>query len=281
MKNINIIIESEVEQEALNILENLNYEILSGPIISPDGIFPERDSYSEVILKKRLEDAIDNINPQIPPEGKLEAIKKVYRSQSQSLISNNKDFHEMLINGIDVEFKRSDGSIKGDKVWLIDFNNPENNNFLAVNQFSVIENDVQRRPDIVIFINGIPLALIELKNPFGQKVTIKEAFNQIETYKYQIPSVFKYNEIVLISDGVDARAGTITSDFERYMPWKTVDGKNIVSSNLPLMKVLLQGMFDKKILLDLIRHFIVYEVDNQNISKNLLHIISTIQQTRQ
>jgi type I restriction enzyme R subunit len=188
--------ESEIEAAALEILSELDYKILYGPDIAPDGISPERKSYSDVVLVKRLRDAVDRINPDLPGEAREEAIKKVLRTESPQLITNNQNFHKKLVEG-------------------------------AVNQFTVIENNNNRRPDIILFINGLPLVVIELKNPADENATLWTAFNQLETYKNQIPMLFPYNEIMVISDGIEARSGTITSKKERFMPWKTIEGKEI------------------------------------------------------
>ena len=175
----------------------------------------------------------------------------------------------MLVDGIDVEYRKEDGSIAGDKVWLFDFYEHENNEFLAVNQFTVIENNNNRRPDIILFINGLPLVVIELKNPADENATITTAYNQFQTYKQQIQSIFHYNEILVVSDGTEARAGTITSGKEWFLPWKTLDGTQTAPASMPQLEVLLKGMFDKRILLDLIRHFIVYEKEHENVLKKL------------
>lgn len=249
--------ESEVEHIGLSYLEEQNYSHLYGPDISPDGIFMERQ-YNEVVLVNRLRDAIDRLNPNISDEGKADALKKVLRTDSPSLLVNNETFHRYLTEGIDIEF-RKDGSIRGDKVYLVDFNNPDNNEFLAVNQFTVIENNSNKRPDIVIFINGLPLVIIELKNPTDEGATIKTAFNQLQTYKHLIPSLFTYNALLIASDGWEARYGTITSDWNRFVPWKTKDGKTTEDSAVPQMEVMFKGMLNKGTLLDLIRHFIVFE----------------------
>ena len=218
-----IITESEIEQLSLDILKELGYKTLYGPDISIDGAKPERDDYFNSVLIERLLEAIGRINPRIPKTAQEEALKKVLRDKTPSLIINNHNFHKLLVDGVDVEYKKA-GRIVGDKVWFFDFKNISNNEFLAVNQFTVIENNNNRRPDIVIFVNGLPLVVIELKNPADENATIKTAFKQFETYKMQIPSIFNYNEILIISDGNEARAGTITSDWERFLPWKTIDG---------------------------------------------------------
>ena len=259
------IIESEVEQAVLDILKELGYKTLWGPDIAPDGSKPERQSYADVILIDRLRKAIDRFNPEIPAEAKDEALKRILRTESPDLIINNHRFHKMLVDGVDVEY-RKDGRITGDKVWLFDFDKVNENEFLAVNQFTVIENNINRRPDIVLFVNGLPIAVIELKNPADENATILTAFKQLQTYKLQIPSLFKFNEILAISDGFDAKSGTITSDWERFLPWKTIDGEEKAPKSSPQIDVLLRGMFNKKVLLDLVRNFVVFESREKKIA---------------
>ena len=253
----NFISEEDVENFALEILNTLGYKILNGPEISPDGSSSERKEYSDVILVQRLKSAIQKFNPKIPQDAKDEALKKILRTESPKLVTNNQIFHKMLVDGIDVEY-REEGRIKGDKVWLFDSKNPNRNEFLAVNQYTVIENEYNRRPDIVLFVNGLPLVVIELKNPADEEATIWQAFNQLQTYKDQISSLFNYNEILVISDGLEARSGTLTSNKDRFMPWKTIEGSRPPKSMIQL-EVLLRGMFAKERLLDLVRHFIVFE----------------------
>ncbi len=249
--------EEDVENAALEIFSSLGYTVIHGPDIAPEGVHPERNDYSDVVLVERLENAIDEFNPHIPQEARDEALKKILRTESPKLIENNHGFHKMLVDGIDVEY-RDEERIRGDKVWLFDFKNPSNNEFVAVNQFTVIENNINRRPDIVLFVNGLPLVVVELKNPADEEATIWSAYNQLQTYKDQIPSLFTYNEILMISDGLEARAGTLTSNKDRFMPWKTIDGSDSPQNMIPL-EVLLRGMFTKERLLDLVRHFIVFE----------------------
>ena len=263
-----ILTESSIEQVALDILSELNYKVIYGPDITSDGPKPERQSYADVILIDRLREAVNRINPTIPNEAREEAIKRVLRNESPDLIVNNHHFHKMLIDGIDIEY-RKDGRVIGDKVWLIDFKNPKGNEFLAVNQFTIIEGRNNRRPDIIIFVNGLPLGVIELKNPADENATVNTAFNQFETYKVQIPSLFNYNEVLVISDGIEAKAGTISSLWERFLPWKTIDGKTKASSSAPQIEILLKGMFEKHIFLDLIRHFVVYEKEKALLVKKL------------
>lgn len=259
--------ESVVEEAAIEWFKALGYQYLFGPDIACDSISPERESYSQVILLDRLQKALGTINPRVPDSAIEEACRKVSRPESPNLIINNRQFHKMVTNGVDVEYRNESGDIIGDKVWLLDFNNPDNNDWLAVNQFTVIEGQ-NRRPDIVVFINGLPLAVLELKNPADENATIRTAYNQLQTYKTDIPSLFTYNEILVVSDGTEAQAGTITSGEEWFLPWRTRDGVNIAPKGAPELEILLNGIFDKGRLLDLIRHFIVFEV-NANIVKKM------------
>ncbi len=254
-----IITESEVEEAALDILKELGYTIIYGPDISEGGISEER-KYNEVVLVQRLRDALEKINRDVPKEAIGEAIKKVTRTDSQNQIVNNQHFHRMIFNGVDVEYKKKNGDIKNDKVWLFDFSNIKNNEFLAINQFTIIEERNNRRPDIILFVNGLPLVLIELKNPADENATIWTAFAQFETYKQQISSIFRFNEILVVSDGLEARAGTLTSNKERFTPWKTI-GEKMMPNAAPQLEILLNGMLNKEVLMDLIRHFIVFETD--------------------
>lgn len=235
MNNLN---EDLVEQEAMEILYEMGYEKLFGPDVAPDGPIPMRGDYGDVVLVEKLRNAIYMLNPDIPPIAKEEAIKKVIRSDSPDNLINNQNFHRMLTDGVNVEYRKGD-RIVGDKVWLFDFQNPENNNFLSVNQFTVIENNINRRPDIVLFINGIPMVVMELKNPVDEKATVRKAFQQLETYKSEIPSIFHFNEVLIISDGINAVAGTLTSDFDRFMPWKTIDGEIEAVTIMPELEVLI------------------------------------------
>lgn len=263
------ITESVVEEAALDWFKGLGYQYLPGPDIACDGIKPERASYSDVILAGRLRSALRNLNPAIPIDALEDAFKKVLRSESPGLIWNNRQFHQMLVEGIDVEYRNKDGRIAGDKVWLVDFDNPERNDWLVVNQFTVIEGQRVRRPDIVVFLNGLPLAVIELKNPADENATIKGAFYQLETYKSEIPSLFHYNELLVISDGTEARAGTLSSGWEWFLPWRTLDGQNVAPKGMPELEVLIKGMFDKQRFLDIIRHFILFEVNKTLIVKKI------------
>ncbi|MDT8782555.1 MAG: type I restriction endonuclease subunit R [Candidatus Bathyarchaeota archaeon] len=251
--------ESEVEDMCLDMFRKLGYDIVYGPDISEGGLSEER-KYHEVVLVNRLQLALRRINRSVPDSAIDEAVRKVLRAESQNLVSNNQDFHRLVTNGVNIQYKRADGTIKNELVWLFDFDNPDNNEFLAINQFTIIEEHNNRRPDIILFVNGLPLVLIELKNPADENATVWSAYNQLDTYKHLIPSVCRYNEILIISDGWLAKAGTITSNTERFTPWKTIQNQK-APPKTPEIDILIKGMLNKKTLLDLVRHFIVYEAD--------------------
>ena len=255
----NRLYESVIEQITLDILRDENgYTILYGPEIS-DGERKERE-YSEVVLLGRLRAAIDRLNPTIPAEARAEAAKKALRTVSINLLENNEAFHRMLTDGIDIKFSIGDGKTKTDKVWLLDFANPDNNEFLAVNQYTVLENHINKRPDVVLMVNGLPLVVMELKNAADENADVKSAFNQLQTYKQLIPSLFVCNAILIVSDGWFARAGTLSSDYSRFMEWKTGDGETIVDTRREsALEPMIKGLLNKKTLLEVIRHFIVFE----------------------
>jgi len=265
----NGITESVVEQCSLNWLGGLGYEVLSGLTIAPGEPAAERADYKEVFLFDRLQTKLTALNPKIPAEGLQEALRKVRLFSHPTLIENNRAFHRLLVEGVDVEFRNADGQIVHDKVWLIDFANPGNNEFLAVNQFTVEEGHFNRRADVVVFINGIPLAVLELKNIADEQATVRKAFDQCQTYKAQIPSLFHANALLVISDGHEARLGTVTSDWERFMTWRTITGKELMPPGSLQLETLLKGVFDKHRLLDLVRNFIVFEDDGQKVVKKL------------
>jgi len=259
-----------IEQAALAWLENIEYPAVFGPDIAPDGRFSERESYEKVVLEKRLRKSLKILNPKVPSVAIEEAIRKLNKLDSPSLITNNHTIHKYLIEGVPVEYLREDGSIVGDYIQVIDFDNPDNNDFLAVNQFTVIENNNERRPDIVIFVNGLPLAVIELKNAADDKATIWTAYNQLQTYKEQIPSLFNYNAVLMISDGLYARVGTLTASKEWFLPWRTIDGEGLDDDHLTQLQVAVEGLFDKQRFLDLIRYYIVFEdVGGGNLVKKM------------
>lgn len=252
------ITESAIEEFAIELLEQQGYRYIHAPQIAPDSETPERQSFEEVLLLDRLKPAVSKINPNIPPEVQEDAIKQIQRIHSPDLIVNNETFHRMFTEGINVSYQK-DGYNRGDLVWLIDFETPENNEFIVSNQFTVIENNVNKRPDIILFINGLPLVVLELKNPADEHATVRSAFKQFQTYKQTIPRLFNYNGLMIISDGLEARAGSITSGFSRFMAWKTSDGQVEASTLVGQLETLIKGMLNQKTLLDLLRHFIVFE----------------------
>jgi len=252
------ITENSIEKFAMELLENLEYEYVFGPTIAPDGEKPERKSWEEAVLIDRFKHAINTLNPSIPETARKQAIREVLHIASPELIHNNEIFHRFLTDGVEVEYQK-DGITRGDKIWLVDFDEPENNEFLVVNQYTVIENNINKRPDVVLFVNGLPLVVIELKNPADENATIKSAFDQIQTYKATIPSLFTYNALLVISDGLEAKAGSLSADYSRFSPWKSKEGDKEESPLINQLEVLIEGILNKKNLLDLIRHFTAFE----------------------
>lgn len=265
------ITESVVEQTALAWFENLGYRVQFGPDMAFDGLYPERAptaDYTDVVLTGRLRNALTTINPNIPEEAIDDAVRKVSRTESPSLILNNRHFHRMLTDGVDVSYMR-DGREVHDKVWLLDVADLRNNDWLVVNQFTVVEGRNNRRPDILVFVNGLPIAVIELKNPADEKATIRHAFNQLQTYKEDIPNLFVFNGLMVISDGLEGRMGTLTANWERFMPWRTVDGTDVAPPGSVQLEVLMKGVFEKRRLLDLILNFIVFEDNGAQVEKKV------------
>ncbi len=250
--------ESHVEDAALSWLAGLGYSVLHGPDISPDGPTPERVSYDQVLLTGRLGEALGRLNPHLPTETLEEVLRKVQQTETPSLIEENRRLHRYLIEGVPVEVAREDGSIGGDVARLIDFADVEANDWLAVNQFTVIEHEHNRRPDVVLFVNGLPVAVIELKNPGDVHATLDGAFNQLQTYKNEIPSLFRTNAALVTSDGLQARLGSLTANLERFMPWRTVDGSAVAPKGAPELGTLIEGVFEKARFLTLIRDFTVF-----------------------
>ena len=259
--------ESVVEQAALAWLEGLGYEILSAPKIAAGEPGAERSDpeYHDVILERRLRQALQRLNPALPPEAIEDAYRRLTRGNEHSLITRNHAFHQKLVDGVTVEYARPDGSIGGALVHVFDFENSDNNDWVAVNQFTVVEGQNNRRPDILIFINGLPIAVMELKNAADENATIWSAFQQIQTYKSQIPSLFTYNELLVISDGMEARVGSLTADTERFMPWRTVEGEELAPVSLPQLQVVIEGLFERRRLLDFLRYFVVFEDEGNGV----------------
>lgn len=250
--------ESHVEEAALEWLAGLGYAVLHGPDISPDGSTPERVSYDQVLLTVRLREALVRLNPHLPAETLEDVMRKVQQTETPSLVEENRRLHRYLIEGVPVEVVREDGSIGGDVARLIDFADVKANDWLAVNQYTVIEGQRNRRPDVVVFVNGLPLGVIELKNPGDENATLEGAFNQLQTYKQQIPSLFRTNAVLVTSDGLHARVGSLTANLERFMPWRTVDGSAVAPKGAPELGTLIEGVFEKSRFLTLIRDFAVF-----------------------
>lgn len=262
------IAESTVENAALSWFAELGYTAVHGPEIAPGELFAERQSYSDIVLVKRMHEALARINPQIPKDAIEEAVRRVLHPETASIVENNRRFHKMLVEGVSVSYQKN-GETVYDDVKLIDFNGHANNDWSAINQFTIIEDRNNRRPDILVFINGLPLGIIELKNIGDENATVKGAFNQLQTYKKDIPSLFPYNEVMVVSDGIHAKAGTLTSDWERFAPWRTVDGKDIAPKNALELPTLIKGIFEKNRFLDLVRNFIVFEDDGGQLYKKV------------
>ncbi len=251
--------ESVVEEAALAWLESLGYTIKHGLEIAPGELLAERADYGQVVLERRLRDALARLNPELPPEALEDAFRKVMRAEGATLETRNRATHRMLVDGVTVEHRRRDGSIAGAQVQLIDFDAKGNNDWLAVNQFTVSENKHTRRSDVVLFVNGLPLGVIELKNPADENATIWTAFQQLQTYKQEIPALFALNEVLVVSDGVEARLGALTAGREWMKPWRTVTGEALADPLVPELQVLIDGVFEQHRFLELIRSCIVFE----------------------
>lgn len=261
--------ESVVEEACLAWLGELGYGVANGLDIGPDGSAPERHNYEEVLLIGRLREAIRRLNPGLTEEVCAEVISKLLRTETPALVEENRRLHRYLVEGVPVEVARSDGTISGELARLVDFADPGVNDWLAVNQYTVIENQANRRPDIVLFVNGLPLGVIELKNPGDENATLDGAYNQLQTYKAQIPSLFRANAALLISDGLAARIGSLTADRERFMPWRTVTGESVAPASTPELETLIQGVFEKRRFLDLLKDFIVFGDTGSGVAKIL------------
>lgn len=249
--------ENVVETAALEYFADLGYHRLYGPDIAPAELASERKSYEEVILWNRLRDAIQRINPGTAPMLVNEAVKQVQRAESQSLIDENARLHKLITEGVPVEHRVSDGSLRTTRLGLVDFEHPDNNDWVVVNQFTILENGKTRRPDVLVIVNGMPLALLELKNPAAEHATLKSAWNQVQTYRHDIPSVFVPNVVTVISDGVSAAMSSYSGAFEHYAPWKTIEGREVVNDR-PALEVLIKGVFEPRRFLDLVKNFIVF-----------------------
>ncbi len=251
--------ESIVEEAALSWLESIGYSVKNGLDIAPGEPAAERQDYGQVILEERLRSALARLNPAIPAEALDDAFRKLTRPEGPTLETRNRAVHRWLVDGVTVEYRHKDGHIAGAQAQVIDFDNPANNDWLAVNQFTVIENKHNRRPDVVLFINGLPLVLVELKNAADESATIWTAFQQFQTYKAELPTLFTYNALLVVSDGVEARIGTLTGGKEWFKPWRTITGEALAGTHISELQVMLEGVFDKRRLLEMLNFFIVFE----------------------
>ena len=265
---MSLIDEDQVEQIAIDWFKGLGYDYLNGYDIAPDGDNPQRDNYQEVLLPERLQTALVKLNPSLPVSVIDEAVDRIRKHQHSSLIQNNRAFHQILLEGVAVEIKTDDGT-KGERVKLIDFHNKDNNDFLIVNQFTVKGTKGNRRPDVIVFINGLPISVIELKNPADENADIFKAYNQLQTYKDELEDLFVYNEALIISDGINARIGSLTATEEWYMYWRAIKDE----SDRPILEyeleTLIKGFFDRELFLDYLQNFILFEDDGKNIVKKI------------
>ena len=255
------ITESTVEQAALAWLESLGWSVAHGPDIAPGVPGAERSDYGEVLLARRLRNALTRLNPDLPAAALEDAFRKLTRPEGSTLEDRNRAFHRMAVDGVTVEHRSDNGAIRGAQARVIDFDDPANNDLLAVNQFTVVENKHERRPDVVLFVNGLPLGVIELKNPADEDATIWSAWQQLQTYKAEIPSLFAFNAALIVSDGLEARIGTLTAGREWFKPWRTIGGERLAAPHLPQLQVMLEGVCAPGRFLSLVRDFIVFEDD--------------------
>jgi type I restriction enzyme R subunit len=262
------ITEGVVEEAALEWFRALGYQTEAGPDLAPGGTAPERPSYDAVVLPGRVRDAAVRINPSLPSSVIDQAITSLMRAESQNALAENERIHRLLVGGVSVEHRTAAGDVRTALVWLIDWEQPSRNDWLVVNQFTVVENARNRRPDVVVFVNGLPLGLLELKNPGDAHATLRGAWNQIQTYRHDIPAVFAANAVTVISDGTSAAMGSFTAGWEHYAPWKTIDGREVVT-NRPALEVLIRGAFDQRRFLDLVRNFVTFSDEPQGLVKRV------------
>jgi len=270
-----ILTEDNIERFAIEILQGSGWDYVHSLAIAPGAEQSERESFQQIILTERLKKTLSRLNPDISAEAREQALRELLRINSPDLLTNNENFHRYLTDGVPVQY-RKDGEEKNDYVWLIDFADPLNNEFLVVNQYTIIENNKNKRPDLLLFVNGIPLALLELKNAADGNATVQKAYDQIQTYKAVIPSLFTYNAICVISDGLECRAGSVSADFSRYMPWKSADGSNEASRFAPQLETMIKGMLNPATLLDLVRNFIVFEKSKKEDPKTGITQVETV-----
>jgi len=269
------ITEDKIETFAIEVLQSIGWEYVHGLAIAPGAEQAERESFEQIILIERLRKAVAVLNPDIPHDAQEQAIQKVLRIYSPELLHNNESFHQLLVEKIKIPYQQN-GFERSYEVALVDFENPMNNAFLCVNQYIIVEKNQNKRPDILLFVNGIPLVVIELKNATDENATMRKAFDQLQTYKATIPSLFTYNALCVISDGHECKAGSLSAGFSRYMAWKTADGKKEASRFSPQLDILLKGMLNPSTLLDLVRNFIVFEKNKKEDTKTGITQIETV-----
>ena len=253
--------ESIVEQATLAWLEGLGWQAAHGPDIAPDTPNTERDDYGQVVLGRRLRDAVATLNPSLPASALDDAHRKLIRPEGSTLEARNREFHRMLVNGVEVEYREAGGGVRGDQARVLDFENPTNNDWLAVNQFTITEDQNTRRPDVVLFVNGLPIGVIELKNPADEDATIWMAWQQLQTYKSELSTLFSMNEVLVVSDGNEARLGTLTAGREWFKPWHTITGETLADPHMTELQVMLEGVCRPGRFLALVRDFIVFDDD--------------------
>ena len=261
MDQMTTITEADVEAAALDWLTGLGWQVAHGPDIAPDTPSAERSDYGQVILERRLRDSLAELNPDLPSDALDDAFRKLIRPEGATLEARNRAFHRMLVEGMTVEHRDSEGRIRGAQVKVVDFDDPNANDWLAVNQLTVTENRSTRRPDVVLFVNGLPLGVIDLKNPADEDATVWTAWQQLQTYKAEMPTLFSMNEALIASDGTEARIGTLTSGREWFKPWRTITGEGSADPHLTELQVMLEGVFEPSRCLAMVRDFIVFDDD--------------------
>ena len=265
MNGVSSLNESTVEDAALAYLEDLGWGVAHGPDIAPDTPGAERGDYGDVVLARRLRDALGRLNSDLPAGALDDAFRKLTRLEGTSLEFRNRAFHRLMVDGVNVEYRDANGDLRGAQVKVIDFDDPSNNDWLAVNQFTVTENKNTRRPDVVLFVNGLPLGIIELKNPVDEDATIWTAWQQLQTYKEELPSLFAMNAALMVSDGMAALVGTLTAGREWFKPWRTISGEGLADSHMPELQVMLEGVCDVGRFLLMVRDFVVFEDDGSGV----------------
>ncbi len=266
---MSFVAESEVEELVLEWLASLGYAVVYGPTIGPSEPGAERDSWSDVVLTGRLRAAVHRLNPELPAAALDEAVARFERPESQSLVSENWRYWHLLVEGLPVEYRDAAGELRHGRVRLVDFDDPTANDWLAVNQLTVKQGEWTRRPDVVVFCNGVPVGVFELKSPGDEHATLRGAFNQLQTYKEQIPALFHPNAVLVVADGLSARAGSLTAGFDHFAPWKTIDGAQVIGDDALQLETLTKGMFAPAVLLELMRYGTSFNDERHGLVKRL------------